>query len=1177
MRAQLVTLLVLLLCFSTVHSISRRSQMRVLDDLEVPRSVLDDADDDDDMGSLKASITSDDLDSELEDSGEDVDEDAAEDLPVLKKTTSSHQSAKSSPVAPAAAAPSAPAPAAAAASPAKSATTLKAQTTSTVHEVLNGKPKHPRKHGVGPACKGVRDDGSCRPAITEVLTSEKRKLAKMYAKNVKTSKMTYHGGPILVGPVNIYYIFYGEWVQANPASGPILVDLARHLGNSAYHHQSLSFFQLASHGQTRKNNSQSLSPLVNYGGSYYINSNHSLYISDKINDEQIHTLVGNSIEARPPGWPADPDPNGVYFLLLSVEVKATSGLCTQYCAFHNAMHLASYPATLVKYAVVGNPASCPNECAFVRKLPSPNADWAVDALASTLVNQFYNILTDPDPEHDAWVKVRGANAGHENADVCAWTYNSTKKDPVTGARYNVEIGPRKFLLNNRFVLDPIPWRALHKAPTNRVPLTGYCGVGPEGNPAVAATAVTSLTLIPSSHLLTVGAKLTLNVKFSAATSIGSPDPTGNIQLHQNGRPFQTYRVGDLVYTSEPLPVGAYIFKASYSGDAKYRASYAIVRVTVSKGRQAQVTLKTSKPVAGQLDAGTQLALEGTVTGTDVHPVGTVTIFSKKLPVIGCTNLPLSPKLTFSCSANIDTPGTHRYKARYNGDANYDASDSEKISVNARTATALTLEVKFTPIALGQPGQFVARISGAGGSTPSSGTVSFYIDDVSLKNSVGAAAVTAGGIATFDLPTGSIVTGTHFMYAAYTGSADQPQTFGPSSFTTQTLRFVINPALIPTKIQFSALPSTLVYGQTVSLSASIKPRQASNFVVTGTVAFTANGIAAAPVTVAANAASATFQVLSVPLVVKAHYSGDPHFVSSKRHISTAVNVATTSVVASTSVKTAAVGTPVTLSAQVTPQFPAPLTGVVTFFANNVQVGLPAAVTPSGEASLLTSTLAPGKYAIQAIYKDTLGHFSGSNSPETVQLGAPELIITGEACFCAGPCPTMAHLQVPGSNEFAPNSTVLTSTNYYDNFAMNLPAKANVTVLLTSTRGTTEFYGSFSDSKVDQHTQTAAAGTKLNFGVPSSGGPVAPYYFEAFCVQPRCRYSLQVMYFCPTPCTCGAPGSYPPPEEAQAAAATPHPYKEQKQQRPADYKTHLEATYFHNTGQHLNAPEPLEPAN
>jgi hypothetical protein len=1171
MSVRLVTALLLLaLCLSTVHSVHRQ-RLRVLDSLDSGAQLFDDDDDDNDL-SPRSSLTTEDMDLDSEDSlGEEAEEELlAEESVPLKKSSSLSASAQT--VLEASTAKPKHTHTTAAPTPTPAA---KRPATKSSLNALN-KPAHHAKRGVGPACKGVRADGSCRPSISEPFTSDKRKLIKTYLNTVTRGKLTYHGGPVMVGPINIYYIFYGEWVQANPASGPILVDLARHLGNSAYHAQSLAYFQLAQKGKTAQNNSQSLSHTVNYAGSYYINSNHSLFVSDKLNDEQISSIISNSIEAKPPGWPAEPDPNGVYFFLLSVEVNATSGYCSDYCAYHNAMHLPAFPATSVKFAVVGNPASCPAQCAYVRKLPTPNGDWAVDALVPTLLNQLYKILTDPEPRHDAWVKTRGEKAGYETADLCALSFNSTQKDFATGARFNVEVGPRKYFLNGQFVPE-ISWPQLAKYPTNKVPVTGYCGIGPSAAPSYAETTAVTLTLVPSATKLVAGSRLSLQVQFAAQGTLGGPAPTGNIQVHRNGVPLRTYPVGNFVHVTKPLGVGAYIYSATYGGDNKYRSALAIVRVVVGKGQEAVVTLKIAHKSKGPIVAGNALSLKGTVTGGALAPTGTVTVISNKFPVVGCKNVSLTSKLTFRCHANVDTPGGHSYTAHYNGDANYNAADSTPVSIGSTTPTSMNLEVKFTPIALGQPAIFIAKIIGAGGSTPSSGVVAFYIDDQGLKNSAGTAPVTAGGIATYSLPTDSVVTGTHFMYAAYAGSPDQ--SFGPSFFTTKSVRFVINPALIPTKLEFSPLPSSLIYGQSVSLSVKVVPRQTSNFVITGTVTFTVNGVAAGPVTVAADSATATFQVLSVPLVVVAHYSGDPHFVSTKKHISTPVTVATTATVASVSDKSVPVGTQVTLTAKVTPQFPAPLTGVVTFFANKVQVGVAAAVSPQGEASLVSSSLAAGKYVIQAKYKDTLGHFSTSDSPATVDIGAPELEVTGDSCLCSGKCPATPQLYLKDTNSFVANSTVLTATDFYDNFALNLPSGANVTVLLTSTRGTTVFFGSFDNAKLDKYTQTAEAGAKLNFGMPPSaaGNGFGPYYFEAYCAAPRCRYSLQLMYTCPTPCMCGTPGSYTPPAAAAPGTEAVHPNLARKSQRPANYKTHLEATYFHNTGHHLNAPEPLEPAN
>lgn len=61
-------------------------------------------------------------------------------------------------------------------------------------------------------------------------------------------------------------------------------------------------------------------------------------------------------------------------------MTATSGFCTQYCAWHTYYVQSGIP---IKFAFVGNGARCPNSCAPFT--PAPNNNQGADGMASTLV------------------------------------------------------------------------------------------------------------------------------------------------------------------------------------------------------------------------------------------------------------------------------------------------------------------------------------------------------------------------------------------------------------------------------------------------------------------------------------------------------------------------------------------------------------------------------------------------------------------------------------------------------------------------------------------------------------------------------------------------------------------------------------------------------------------------
>jgi len=132
------------------------------------------------------------------------------------------------------------------------------------------------------------------------------------------------------------------------------------------------------------------------------------------------------------------DPNGVYFVLTSSDVTATSGFCSYYCGWHD--H-ATVAGTDIKYSFVGNPDRCISACA--EQTVSPNGNAGADGMASIISHELEEAVTDPDL--NAWYDQRG----YENADKCAWTFGTTYT--VNGAKANMKLGARHFLIQRNWV------------------------------------------------------------------------------------------------------------------------------------------------------------------------------------------------------------------------------------------------------------------------------------------------------------------------------------------------------------------------------------------------------------------------------------------------------------------------------------------------------------------------------------------------------------------------------------------------------------------------------------------------------------------------------------------------------------------------------------------------------
>lgn len=240
------------------------------------------------------------------------------------------------------------------------------------------------------------------------------------AKPSGNNGIVYHGGPVMVSTTKMYYIWYGNW-SGNTAT-TILQDFAGSIGGSPYYNINTTYYD--------GSNAHVLNAVV-FGGSIVDSYSHGTSLSDSA----IQAIVSSAITSG-----ALPnDTNGVYFVLTSADVTASSGFCTQYCGWHT--H-GTISGSDIKYSFVGNPDRCPTACAA--QSVGPNGNAGADGMASIIAHELEEAVTDPDL--NAWYDRRGM----ENADKCAWTFGSTTTLP-SGAKYNMTLGSRNYLIQQNWV------------------------------------------------------------------------------------------------------------------------------------------------------------------------------------------------------------------------------------------------------------------------------------------------------------------------------------------------------------------------------------------------------------------------------------------------------------------------------------------------------------------------------------------------------------------------------------------------------------------------------------------------------------------------------------------------------------------------------------------------------
>jgi hypothetical protein len=238
-------------------------------------------------------------------------------------------------------------------------------------------------HSAGPQLAGVRSGGAAGGTASGQ--------ARPSGGGASGNGIDYHGGPVILGTTNVYYIWYGKW--AGNSATTILTDLANGIGGSPYFNINTTYY-----------NGTKAAPVINsvhFAGSRTDNYSQGLILSDA----GVQAVVSSAISG---GLPKDA--NGVYFVLTSSDVGESSGFLTQYCGWHT----------------------------------------SADAMASVLAHELEEAVTDPDL--NAWYDKRGNENADKCAWTFGATSTLTTDDAATnGALWNVNLGKRNYLIQRNWV------------------------------------------------------------------------------------------------------------------------------------------------------------------------------------------------------------------------------------------------------------------------------------------------------------------------------------------------------------------------------------------------------------------------------------------------------------------------------------------------------------------------------------------------------------------------------------------------------------------------------------------------------------------------------------------------------------------------------------------------------
>ncbi|KOG37410.1 hypothetical protein ADK74_36615, partial [Streptomyces decoyicus] len=413
-------------------------------------------------------------------------------------------------------------------------------------------------------------------------------------------------------------------------------------------------------------------------------------------------------------------------------------------------------------------------------------------------------------------------------------------------------------------------------------------------------------------------------------------------------------------------------------------------------------------------------------------------FTVSGPGGGTLTAPLDASGTAFATTSTLAAGSHSVTAVYGGDANFTSSTGTDTQTVNRAATSTTVTSAPDPSVFGQGFTVTARVAAVppGAGTPT-GTVTFTIDGVGPFD----VALDASGQAHFTNST--LAAGGHTVTAVYNGDADFS---GSTGSHTQS----VHQAATTTTV--TALPDPSVSGQRFTVTAVVAPLAPGAGVPTGTVTFALSGGGSIEVPLdATGKATVRGSLTAGQYTGTATYNGDVNFTRSSDSTTHTVTPS-------------AFGQAVTVTATVSPVAPGAgtPTGSVAFTIDGGQpIDVP--LGGSGQATLVTSALAPGSHDITALYSgdtDFVGS-SGSDTQTVHQAATTTMVVSSPDPSAFGQPVTFTASVVPvlpGAG--APTGTVT--------FTLTGPGGGTLTATV-DTGGTAEV--TTSALKAGSHTVTA----------------------------------------------------------------------------------------------------------
>ena len=255
-----------------------------------------------------------------------------------------------------------------------------------------------------------------------------------------------NNGPVMSGPNSVYFIWYGNWgTNTNPNTATTLLpQFISNLGGSTYMNILSSYNQPSLYPD--------FSTQVNFGGSYFVNSNSGLYQGASLDgtpgSASAASITGIVNAVLTAGGFSGYNPATSVFDVLTATDTTVSGFQTTFCGWHYSTSFGQL-TTGTQYGFIGDPTSA--ACEFQSVGPNNNA--GADAMASVIAHEFFETVTDPTGMSwfDSISLTGGGNTGgYENGDMCNFNFGNNLTLNANGSYSNVTLNNTNYLLQQQW-------------------------------------------------------------------------------------------------------------------------------------------------------------------------------------------------------------------------------------------------------------------------------------------------------------------------------------------------------------------------------------------------------------------------------------------------------------------------------------------------------------------------------------------------------------------------------------------------------------------------------------------------------------------------------------------------------------------------------------------------------